>query len=81
VNTLEETLCDPQVESLGLFTSVDHARLGPLAQIGPPFSFSATPSTVRRPPPDLGEHSAEILRELLGLSTDEVRGLQNREVI
>jgi crotonobetainyl-CoA:carnitine CoA-transferase CaiB-like acyl-CoA transferase len=64
VNTLEETLQDPQVAALGLFTSVEHARLGSLAQIAPPFAFSDTPSTVRRPPPDLGEHNAEILSEL-----------------
>jgi crotonobetainyl-CoA:carnitine CoA-transferase CaiB-like acyl-CoA transferase len=64
VNTLAETLDDPQVQALGMFTSVDHPRLGPLAQIAPPFSLSATPASVRRPPPELGEHNAEILREL-----------------
>jgi len=61
VNTLEETLLDPQVAALGLFTSVEHARLGALTQIAPPFAFSDTPATVRRPPPDLGEHNEEIL--------------------
>jgi crotonobetainyl-CoA:carnitine CoA-transferase CaiB-like acyl-CoA transferase len=81
VNTLDETLRDPQVEALGLFTSVEHARLGALPQIGPPFAFSATPASVRRPPPDLGEHNAAILGEILGLSLDDVRGLADRNVI
>jgi crotonobetainyl-CoA:carnitine CoA-transferase CaiB-like acyl-CoA transferase len=63
VNTLEETLQDPQVAALNLFTSIDHARLGSLRQITPPFAFSETPATVRRPPPDLGEHNEETLSE------------------
>ncbi len=47
VNTLEETLQDPQVTALGLLTSVDHARLGTLPQIAPPFAFSDMASTTR----------------------------------
>jgi crotonobetainyl-CoA:carnitine CoA-transferase CaiB-like acyl-CoA transferase len=80
VNTLEETLHDPQVEALGLFTSVEHPRLGPVPQISSPFSFSTTPATLRRPPPDLGEHTAEILSEI-GLTPEEIRSLAAREVI
>jgi crotonobetainyl-CoA:carnitine CoA-transferase CaiB-like acyl-CoA transferase len=61
VNTLEETLQDPQVAALGLLTSVEHPRLGSLPQISPPFAFSDTPARVHRPPPDLGQHNEEIL--------------------
>ena len=63
VNTLEETLHDPQVTALNLFTSIDHPRLGSLRQIAAPFAFSETPANLRRPPPDLGQHNAEILNE------------------
>jgi crotonobetainyl-CoA:carnitine CoA-transferase CaiB-like acyl-CoA transferase len=81
VNTLDETLHDPQVEALGLFTSVDHPRLGQLPQISPPFTFSTTPATAtKRPPPDLGEHTAEILGEL-GLSPDQIRSLAERKIV
>jgi crotonobetainyl-CoA:carnitine CoA-transferase CaiB-like acyl-CoA transferase len=80
VNTLEEALDDPQVKALGLFTSVDHPRLGHLPQIAPPFTFSATAASVRRPPPELGEHTAEVLGEL-GLSDDEVGDLRARGIV
>ena len=55
VNTLEETLADPQVKALNLVSS---------GQINPPFAMSRTPAKIRRPPPKLGEHTAEILAEL-----------------
>jgi crotonobetainyl-CoA:carnitine CoA-transferase CaiB-like acyl-CoA transferase len=80
VNTLEETLRDPQVGALGLFTSVEHPRLGTLPQIAPPFSFSVTPAVVRRPPPELGEHTAEVLGEL-GVSAEELRALVERGIV
>jgi crotonobetainyl-CoA:carnitine CoA-transferase CaiB-like acyl-CoA transferase len=52
----EEFLTDPQVEHLGL--AVDTG--GPIADIRPPWQFSATPATIRRPAPRLDEHGAEI---------------------
>jgi crotonobetainyl-CoA:carnitine CoA-transferase CaiB-like acyl-CoA transferase len=80
VNTLEEALDDPQVRELGLFTSVDHARLGSLPQISPAFAFSETRASVRSPSPELGEHTEEILGEL-GLNPEDVRSLAERRVI
>jgi crotonobetainyl-CoA:carnitine CoA-transferase CaiB-like acyl-CoA transferase len=80
VNTLEEALEDPHVRATGMFTSVEHARLGCLKQISPPFAFSETPARVRRPPPELGEHSREVLAEL-GLAEAEIRALAQRGVV
>jgi crotonobetainyl-CoA:carnitine CoA-transferase CaiB-like acyl-CoA transferase len=81
VNTLEETLQDPQVRALEMFTSVTHARLGELRQISPPFAFSETPASVRTPPPELGEHTGEVLSELLGVGPDKVAELKRRGVV
>lgn len=64
VYTLEEAIDDPHAQALERFTSVAHDRFGALGQIAPPFDLSETPAVIRRPPPDLGEHTAEIVAEL-----------------
>jgi crotonobetainyl-CoA:carnitine CoA-transferase CaiB-like acyl-CoA transferase len=80
VNSLEETLSDPHVRATGMFTTVQHPRLGEVPQISPPFALSATPAAVRRPPPELGEHTREIL-EQVGVSAEEVNTLAERGVV
>jgi alpha-methylacyl-CoA racemase len=75
VNTLEEALQDPQAVALGLFPEVDGLR-----QLAPPFDFSATPATIRRAPPALGEHTREVLTDL-GLDAAALDGLAERRVI
>jgi crotonobetainyl-CoA:carnitine CoA-transferase CaiB-like acyl-CoA transferase len=74
VNTLEEALADPHARAVGLVTAVEHPRLGQLPQLGPPFAYSGTPASVRRPPPDLGEHTREVLLEV-GVDEAEVQRL------
>ena len=43
--------------------------------------LSATPGAIRRPAPTLGEHNQEVLGELLGLSAEELKELEERQVI
>jgi len=64
VRTVPEVLESEQVKARGMIETVEHPTVGELRLVGIPFKFSATPASVRRPPPLLGEHTAEIEAEL-----------------
>ncbi len=64
LNTLAEVFDDPQVRHLGMRTSVAHPEKGPIDLVAPGVRLHGTPLEMRRAPPVLGEHTAEILAEL-----------------
>ena len=70
---------DLREENHPLIVHVDHpSGSGTLELLGCPITFSETPWTVRRRPPRVGEHTHEVLRELLGdaqVATLEAEGL------
>ena len=63
VNEYEDVFTDPQVRHNHMVVDFDGVD-GPIRTSGVPLRFSATPGSVRRPPPRLGEHTAEVLAEL-----------------
>jgi crotonobetainyl-CoA:carnitine CoA-transferase CaiB-like acyl-CoA transferase len=71
VNSLESLLSDPHLEATGFWQLVDHPTEGRIRLPGIPAQYSATPASIRRLPPRLGEHSVEILREA-GLAVGEI---------
>ena len=78
VNTFSDILEHPHVVGAGMIRHVDHPTLGKVRQLGPPISMSGTPPRVEVPPPLLGQHTTEVLREA-GFSEDEVdRPAQDR---
>lgn len=74
--TLDEVASDPQVAAREMLPEVEGFRV-----TGPPVKFSATPGCIPRRAPHLGEHSCELLHEILGLSDQQIGQLIKREVI
>jgi crotonobetainyl-CoA:carnitine CoA-transferase CaiB-like acyl-CoA transferase len=58
-----------------------HPLAGAVPQVRAPLVFSASPLAYDRPPPLLGEHTATVLRETLGLADDAIAALAGRNVI
>jgi formyl-CoA transferase len=80
VYNLEQVFRDPQVQHLGMRTSIHRAQEAAIDTVRAPLEFSATP--VRRPaaPPGLGEHTTSIL-EWLGYDAESIALLRRRGVI
>jgi crotonobetainyl-CoA:carnitine CoA-transferase CaiB-like acyl-CoA transferase len=68
--TLEGVFNDPYFNSSGFFQSHEHPSEGTIKMMANPITFSDASTGVRRMPPGLGEHSAELLKEL-GYSSDD----------
>ncbi len=64
VQTVGEALGDPQTLARGLVVELEHPTLKTVRSIGNPIRLAERPVVYRRPPPLLGEHTKEILREL-----------------
>ena len=76
INSLAEVVEHPQVMARGALVSMDHPRAGKVRMVGAPVRLSETPGSVRTPAPMLGEHTDQVLRELLGLGDEALAALR-----
>jgi crotonobetainyl-CoA:carnitine CoA-transferase CaiB-like acyl-CoA transferase len=74
VNTMGEALSHPQVLARGMVVDLEHPKLGRYQALGCPVHFSATPASIDRPSPLLGEHTREILQDA-GYADPEIDAL------
>ena len=82
VNTLDQVFADPQVQARGMQIRMPHPLAGEdVRLVGSPVRLSRTPVSYRRAPPTLGEHTDEVLAEVLGLDESERAALREEGVI
>ncbi len=81
INSVSEALGSEQARARDMVTEVEHPTVGRLPLIGIPFRMFGTPATIRRPPPLLGEHTDEVLEEVLELDAGAIAQLNESGVI
>lgn len=76
VADLDEVLASPQLAARDMIVDVEHPTLGPLTLPGIPIKLSASPGSIRKAPPTVGEDNETVYRDLLGLSADRLARLR-----
>ena len=81
INNIAQVFEEPQVQARGVKIELDHAAAGKLPLVASPMRFSGTPLQYKLPPPLLGEHTDEVLREVLGKTSAEIAQLRAEGVL
>lgn len=81
INTVPDVFAHPQAEARNLALETQHPSAGQVRLTGFPYLLSGTPAEIRYPPPLLGQHTEEVLKELLDYSDAEVVALREQGAI
>ena len=81
INDLAQVFADPQVQARGLAMQLPHVLAGLVPQVASPIRLSKTPVEYRNAPPLLGEHTRQVLEQVLGLKAATVEALRRSGVV
>jgi crotonobetainyl-CoA:carnitine CoA-transferase CaiB-like acyl-CoA transferase len=81
INTIPEVFAHPQARAREMTLTAEHISAGTVHFPGFPYKFSGTPAEVRLPPPTLGQHTQEVLRDVLGYSSEDIIVLREQGVV
>jgi len=81
INTLKQICDDPHIAHRKMLVEIDQPIVGKMRVCASPLKLSETPGEVYAPAPMLGEHSAQVLHEVLGYSREKIAQLQSEGVI
>ena len=80
INTIPQVYDDPQVQHRGMRVQMQHPS-GPISLLASPLRFSQTPVSYDVPPPLLGQHTQQVLQDVLGMNAAQVQGLRDKGVV
>ena len=81
INTIADVFADPQVQARGMRLELHHPILGAVPAVASPIKYSETQISYDRAAPMLGEHTDEVLRDLLGVTLEEIDRMRKRGII
>jgi crotonobetainyl-CoA:carnitine CoA-transferase CaiB-like acyl-CoA transferase len=76
VNNLDDVFAEPPVAERNMIVEYDHPQVGKVRLPGNPIKMSGMEGTISKPAPMLGEHTDEVLSELLGLDAPMIAALR-----
>ncbi len=81
INNMKEVFSDPHIQAIELVKSLDHPTAGQIKVVGPPVVYSEAENKARTAPPLLGQHTNEVLSDLLQYSEDRIQSLRADKII
>jgi len=81
INTIDEVFADEHVRHRGLRFDLPHAHAPSVPQVANPIRFSRTDIEYGLPPPVLGQHTEDVLRDWLGMPQGEIASLKEQGVV
>ena len=80
INSIDKVFDDPQVQHLGIAQEIETIPFGETKLVGQPFNLSRSSSSMKRRPPEKGEHNEDVLADL-GFSEEELTVLKEKNII
>lgn len=75
INTFDQVFSMPHVREREMLVEMEHPTIGALPLVGSPLKMGGTPVEYRLPPPLMGEHTRDILKDILGFSDEKMAAL------
>lgn len=81
INNMAEAFNDPHVQDIGLVKELPHPTAGSVKVVGPPVVYSDIENSARTAPPLLGQHTDEVLEDILGYSKEQIMRFRKQGIV